>query len=95
MVANPVSLRTFLEWMSKNKNRTWYLPSWGERPMSEKSFKYISPHIDTRTMTVYAAEIWGMGDKKFVHIQDGNEKQTILDVLEEKLGWDKDTVHST
>jgi len=87
--AKPVTLRRFFEWLSSNKEKTWYLGSWGDTPKISK-IKYISPLIDTRFMTVYGVEIWGCGPDRRIVMQDSNNpNETLLDIVERELSWNE------
>lgn len=91
--AEPVSIKEFVEWLKKNVHKTWYIVDilkggFAGAEGHSHLIKYITPHIDTRTMRIYSIEIDGSFPEGNGRMRVGSDMQfdgNILELLESKF----------
>lgn len=95
-LARPITMKRFSDWLKANIHKTWYIRDILKGGFAGKEghthlIKYISPHIDTRTMQIFSIDIEGS-------FPEGNGRMNIngmaefdgdlLDLLESKFPED-------
>lgn len=80
-----VTIAQVNKWLKKNRKRTWFL---GQTACTFE-VKYFDLTLDTRTMSVFkvASRVGGSNENVVHWSEEGEKGWTILDKLEEKLGW--------
>jgi hypothetical protein len=91
MQAKAVTIKQFINWLQRNTKKTWYIRDimkggFGGGRNHTPLFKYITPHIDTRTMEIFSIDVEGSFPESRMNVNGCMEfNGTILELLESKF----------